>query len=168
MDCPSCAGKIRGAVERLKGVSDVQVSVMKETLRLGLDTRQTSMEQVEKTVKRLGYGVQFKPAAAGQDSDPDESHSHGGCDGSQAHDHDHCHGHDYDHDHDHDHDHDRDVTMATAEEADTEGTLSWKVGGMDCASCAAKIRGGVENLPGVSDVKVSVMNETLTLKLDEQ
>ena len=27
MDCPSCAGKIRGAVERLKGVSDVQVSV---------------------------------------------------------------------------------------------------------------------------------------------
>ena len=60
------------------------------------------------------------------------------------------------------------MTMATAEEADTEGTLSWKVGGMDCASCAAKIRGGVENLPGVSDVKVSVMNETLTLKLDEQ
>ncbi len=158
MDCPSCAGKIRGAVERLKGVSDVRVSVMKETLTLGLDTQRTSTEQVEKTVKRLGYGVQFKPAAAGQDSGPDESHSHGGCDGSQAHDHDHCHGHDHDHD----------VTMATADEADTEGTLGWKVGGMDCASCAAKIRGGVENLPGVSDVKVSVMNETLTLKLDEQ
>ena len=63
MDCPSCAGKIRGAVERLKGVSDVQVSVMKETLTLGLDTQRTSTEQVEKTVKRLGYGVQFKPAA---------------------------------------------------------------------------------------------------------
>lgn len=45
-------------------------------------------------------------------------------------------------------------------------TLSWKVGGMDCASCAAKIRGAVERLPGVSDVKLSVMSETLTLALD--
>ena len=45
--------------------------------------------------------------------------------------------------------------------------LSWKVSGMDCASCAAKIRGAVERLPGVSDVKLSVMTETLTLALDE-
>jgi len=45
-------------------------------------------------------------------------------------------------------------------------TLSWKVGGMDCASCASKIRGAVERLPGVSDVKLSVMSETLTLALD--
>ena len=48
----------------------------------------------------------------------------------------------------------------------TAQTLSWKVGGMDCASCAAKIRGAVERLPGVSDVKLSVMSETLTLALD--
>ena len=46
-------------------------------------------------------------------------------------------------------------------------TLSWKVGGMDCASCAATIRGAVERLPGVSDVKLSVMSETMTLALDE-
>jgi len=44
---------------------------------------------------------------------------------------------------------------------------SWLVSGMDCASCAAKIRGAVERLPGVSDVKLSVMTETLTLALDE-
>ena len=43
-------------------------------------------------------------------------------------------------------------------------TLSWKVGGMDCASCAAKIRGAVERLPGVSDVKLSVMSETLMIR----
>ena len=48
----------------------------------------------------------------------------------------------------------------------TAQTLSWKVGGMDCASCAAKIRGAVERLPGVSDVRLSVMSETLTLALD--
>ena len=45
--------------------------------------------------------------------------------------------------------------------------LSWKVGGMDCASCAATIRGALERLPGVSDVRLSVMSETLTLALDE-
>ncbi|CAN7641295.1 heavy metal translocating P-type ATPase [Bosea sp. LjRoot237] len=56
--------------------------------------------------------------------------------------------------------------MATAAKTETE-TLSWKVGGMDCASCAAKIRGAVERLPGVSEVRLSVMSETLTLALDE-
>ena len=45
--------------------------------------------------------------------------------------------------------------------------LSWKVSGMDCASCAATIRGAVERLPGVSDVKLSVMTELMTLSLDE-
>jgi Cd2+/Zn2+-exporting ATPase len=45
--------------------------------------------------------------------------------------------------------------------------LSWKVGGMDCANCAATIRGAVERMPGVSEVKLSVMSETLTLALDE-
>ncbi|MGX5735890.1 heavy metal translocating P-type ATPase [Bosea thiooxidans] len=45
--------------------------------------------------------------------------------------------------------------------------LSWKVGGMDCASCAATIRSAVERLPGVGNVQLSVMSETLTLSLDE-
>lgn len=56
--------------------------------------------------------------------------------------------------------------MAPAAKTGTE-TLSWTIGGMDCASCAAKIRGAVERLPGVSDVRLSVMSETLTLALDE-
>ncbi len=46
-------------------------------------------------------------------------------------------------------------------------SLSWKIGGMDCANCAATIRGAVERLPGVSEVKLSVMSETMTLALDE-
>ncbi|MBN9457060.1 MAG: cadmium-translocating P-type ATPase [Bosea sp.] len=56
--------------------------------------------------------------------------------------------------------------MATSTESGLK-TLSWKVGGMDCASCAAKIRGAVERLPGVDEVRLSVMSETLTLVLDE-
>ena len=61
------------------------------------------------------------------------------------------------------------MTNVTADKASntTPNSLSWKVGGMDCASCAAKIRGAVERMPGVSDVKLAIMTETLALTLDE-
>ena len=60
MDCASCAGKVRGAVERLPGVSDVDVALMTERLRLTLDEGQTRRDQVEAIVKRLGYGIAAK------------------------------------------------------------------------------------------------------------
>jgi Cd2+/Zn2+-exporting ATPase len=43
-------------------------------------------------------------------------------------------------------------------------TLSWRVEGMDCASCVAKVRTEVERLPGVSGVEVNLMAERLTLR----
>lgn len=60
MDCASCAGKVRGAVERLPGVSDVDVALMTERLRLTLDEGQTPRDQIEAIVKRLGYGIAAK------------------------------------------------------------------------------------------------------------
>lgn len=54
-----------------------------------------------------------------------------------------------------------------AETASTEGEqLSWRVGGMDCAACVAKVRRSVEGLPGVADVRLSLISETLALRLD--
>ena len=53
--------------------------------------------------------------------------------------------------------------MAQKSEAESQ---EWVVTGMDCASCAVKIRTAVERLPGVSDVTVAVMAEKLTLKLE--
>ncbi|AXC51329.1 heavy metal translocating P-type ATPase [Paracoccus suum] len=60
MDCASCAGKVRGAVQHLPGVSDVDVALMTERLRLTLDEGQTQRDQVEAIVKRLGYGIAAK------------------------------------------------------------------------------------------------------------
>lgn len=43
----------------------------------------------------------------------------------------------------------------------------FRVEGMDCASCAAKIDTAVRRLPGVSDISVSVTAGTMTVKHDE-
>ena len=54
--------------------------------------------------------------------------------------------------------------MTTTSNAEPE-ILSWKVTGMDCGGCAAKVRGAIEKMPGVSDVSVSLMSETLKVTL---
>ncbi|MCV9940467.1 heavy metal translocating P-type ATPase [Boseaceae bacterium BT-24-1] len=117
MDCASCAAKIRGAVERLPGVSDVRLSVMSETLTLALDESRTGRDAIEKRVASLGYKT--TPASAPRAAAPEPSaacgcgHDHGPADKARdhvhehgddhAHDHASCGGHDHDHKHDHDH-----------------------------------------------------------------
>ncbi len=55
--------------------------------------------------------------------------------------------------------------ISTANDDDTPGeVLAWRVEGMDCASCVAKVRTAVERLPGVSGVEVNLMAERLTLR----
>jgi Cd2+/Zn2+-exporting ATPase len=46
--------------------------------------------------------------------------------------------------------------------------IEWSVTGMDCASCAAKIRGVLEPVSGVHEIAVSVMAQTLTVSMDPQ
>jgi Cd2+/Zn2+-exporting ATPase len=64
MDCGSCAGKVRGAVERRPEVSQVDAALMAVRLRLTLDEDQTSRDHVETAVKKLGFGIAPKGAAA--------------------------------------------------------------------------------------------------------
>ena len=55
--------------------------------------------------------------------------------------------------------------MMTASSGET--TCDWTVSGMDCGSCATKIKDAVARLPGVSGVEVGIMSERLRLTLDE-
>ena len=48
-----------------------------------------------------------------------------------------------------------------------EAAFTWKVDGMDCASCVGKIQTALAKLPGVLDVRASVMTETLTAAVDQ-
>jgi Cd2+/Zn2+-exporting ATPase len=55
----------------------------------------------------------------------------------------------------------------TMSEAASETSCDWTVTGMDCGSCATKIKDAVARLPGVSGVEVGIMTERLRLTLDE-
>lgn len=57
MDCAACATKIRTAVERLPGVSDVNVAIMAEKLTLKLEPGTTPRDGIEAAVAKLGYGI---------------------------------------------------------------------------------------------------------------
>ena len=141
MDCAGCAATIRGAVERLPGVSEVKLSVVAETLTLALDERQTRREAIEKRISSLGYTT----ARMATKTTPAPEPAACGCCNAQG---------------------QAEAATATTS-APAPAPLSWKIGGMDCPSCAATIRGAVERMPGVSEVKLSMMSETLTLALDE-
>ena len=55
----------------------------------------------------------------------------------------------------------------TKMDSDNEITCNWTVSGMDCGSCATKIKDAVARLPGVTGVEVGIMSERLRLTLDE-
>ncbi len=42
-------------------------------------------------------------------------------------------------------------------------TLTWRMSGMDCGACVAMVEKAVRRLPGISDVQVNLMTETMTL-----
>ncbi|MHC5653206.1 heavy metal translocating P-type ATPase [Stappia sp. ICDLI1TA098] len=110
MDCASCVAKARGAVERLSGASDVEVSLIKERLRVSLDESRTAPDAVEKAIRAIGYRASGRaPVAAGGMPGAPEDETAQGC-GCHAHDHaDHGHdhagdGHDHGSSHVHSHD----------------------------------------------------------------
>ena len=131
MDCASCAATIRTALERMPGVSDLNISVQSERLSLRLAPEGTSRERVEGAIASLGYSASALSEPAEHDHDHDhEGHDHGG-----------------------------------ESELDEDGRTVMSVGGMDCASCAVSIRSALETMPGVSDVRVSVPRERVSLAL---
>ncbi len=57
MDCPTCAGKIGGAVEALPDVRAVKVSFARGRLELVSSDQVAATEAVTNAVRKLGYGI---------------------------------------------------------------------------------------------------------------
>ncbi|WP_312222654.1 heavy metal translocating P-type ATPase [Rhizobium rhizoryzae] len=182
MDCASCASKIDTAVRRMPGVTDVSVSVTAGTMTVSHDAN-IDLDNIGKKVSALGYETKPIPVrkevsapASAHVHGPDCNHDHGARDHS-GHDHDHGHNHENGEPHSHDHDdHGRDHPHAHAADGTHDqgtapaaapqsgGQARFRVGGMDCASCASKIDTAVRRLPGIEDVSVSVTTGTMTVK----
>ncbi|MBB3947629.1 Cd2+/Zn2+-exporting ATPase [Rhizobium skierniewicense] len=162
MDCASCASKIDTAVRRMPGVTDVSVSVTAGTMTVKHDET-SNLDAIAKKLSGLGYdatAIQAKAKAGAAET----VHIHGpDC----SHDHDHS-GHDHS-GHSHDqagHEHGQQSDPVQQQEVGTPGPLQarFRVGGMDCASCAAKIDTAVRRIDDVEDVSVSVTSGTMTVK----
>jgi Zn2+/Cd2+-exporting ATPase len=90
MDCASCVAKVTKAVERLPGVSDVEVNLMAERLSLTLAAVDgASPDAVVRQVEGLGYTVRKSDpsAAAGRPSQAPHAHASGEADHHHGHDH---------------------------------------------------------------------------------
>lgn len=59
LTCPSCLQKIDNAVKKLDGVETASVSVMfnASKVKLNFDDEKISIDQIEKAIETLGYGV---------------------------------------------------------------------------------------------------------------
>ncbi len=77
MDCAACVAKVTKAVERLPGVSAVEVNLIAERLRFEMAPDGTA-DAVEVQVTALGYGVKREAPAAKRRAH--HHHDHGGAD----------------------------------------------------------------------------------------
>jgi Co/Zn/Cd efflux system component/copper chaperone CopZ len=55
--------------------------------------------------------------------------------------------------------------MTTAE---LDAPVRYRVTGMDCSSCAAKIEGAARGIAGVQEIRVSIASQEMTLQIDER
>ncbi|MCC9625978.1 cadmium-translocating P-type ATPase [Thalassospira sp. MA62] len=96
MDCGSCVAKIETALGKLDGVSCVDVSMMRETVTLGLDEQDdTTRQTVTNTLNRLGYPAQ---ETGGQGRGEAAAASSGACClGGHVSEHSHAHSHTHTH-----------------------------------------------------------------------
>lgn len=156
MDCASCAATITKAVGQLPGVSDLKVSIGRETMSLVLDEQQTPVDRLEAVVRKLG----FRPKMMSAPAPVATAEKTNGCGCSHDNGHSPGHGH-AEHSHT-GHDHQKTPTI-TPEAVE----LAYRVEGMDCASCAATITSAIGKMPGVSGINISVAREHMTLTLNE-
>jgi len=96
MDCASCVAKVTKAVERLPGVSAVDVNLMAERLSITLEPGASSVVDVEARVGTLGYAITRLDPAPEQSRRDHHDHDHD----HDQHPHDHAFGHGHSHGHD--------------------------------------------------------------------
>ncbi|ABM39795.1 heavy-metal-associated domain-containing protein [Polaromonas naphthalenivorans] len=63
MTCGGCVGGVQRTLQKIDGVSDIQVSLHSEKTILKVDPLHVSALQIEVTIAKLGYQANFRPSA---------------------------------------------------------------------------------------------------------
>lgn len=60
LTCPSCTAKIEGALKKLDGIDEAstKISFSSSRVRLDFDDSKLSLEDIEKSITKLGYAVE--------------------------------------------------------------------------------------------------------------
>jgi ATPase, P-type (transporting), HAD superfamily, subfamily IC len=69
MDCPSCAGKVEGSLNRVDGVGEVDTRPTTGVVSVGYDADRASESDTVEAVERAGYEVSHTDSDAGQGVD---------------------------------------------------------------------------------------------------
>jgi Zn2+/Cd2+-exporting ATPase len=76
MDCPSCAGRIKGQVCALPGVRAAEVNFAAGRVAVTYDPDATSLGAVAEAIERLGHPVQHEDARGEHAPGKDDAHEH--------------------------------------------------------------------------------------------
>ena len=166
MDCASCANKIDTAVRRIPGIQEVSVSVTAGTMTVEHDEISV-LDTIRNKLSGLGYQASLISTVSNtvgkpvHKHGPDCTHDHlnGEPHGQSSHDDHsdhgaHCTGHD----------HEPNRVAPSDDVAPPILQARFRIGGMDCASCASKIDTAIRRMDAVDDVSVSVTAGTMTVK----
>ncbi len=139
IDCADCAAKLEAKLKQIEGISDVSLSFLHSSLTYVCDHDK-------------GGETEAKVRALIREEEPDAV--------LKAKGHSHLHTAE-NHEHEHQHDHER------SESACGNGSCRLSVTGIDCADCAASLERKIARLNGISNVRLSFMNSTLTYDCED-
>ena len=75
MTCAACQANVTKAVQKLDGVSQVDVNLLSGSMQVEFDEKKSSIKKIENAVKKIGYGasvVKENKSTTNNDSDDDE------------------------------------------------------------------------------------------------
>ena len=160
LDCASCAQKIEDVLNKRNDIIECSISfansllVLESQNDIDIHELQVAIQKVEPDVQLEEKGKRTQLSS--QHTHQEHQHEHVNCD--CGHDHTH-HKHDQcDCSHDHEH---LDVKTHSL---NRDGTISYKISGLDCASCAMKVEEAIRKMDEIEDAALNFSTETLQVK----
>ena len=146
LDCANCAAKLENKISKNEHITFASINYMKEKAIIESDLEEEELiKLLDQISEDMGEEAVFLSGSEEHQHDEEHEHHH---EHHYEHEHEHHHHH-HDHEHDeehehhhHHHDHDEcdgSCDIKAEEEDSKKGRYVFKVEGLDCANCAAKL-----------------------------